>query len=295
MIPASATQRVHTMTKRLLAPLLLSLMLVACGGGETPATADAAPAPAAAPTEPAAPVADEPAVTGEPAVDATEAPAADASDASAAAEAEVPAPAPVPAPATQQGPALVPGTDYVEIPGGQPFAPLDGKVEVVEVFAYSCGHCAAFDPLVGAWKKRLPADVRFTMLPAVFSDQDNFPAAFFAADAVGVIDRVHTPLFNAMHIQRSLRPNASADEIIEVMAKNGADAGQLKATIGSFAVKAQIARTKQFIARSGVDATPTVIVNGKYRVRGRSLEDILRITDQLVAQERAATQAGGSL
>lgn len=285
------------MTKRLLAPLLLSLMLVACGGGETPATPDAAPAPAAAPAEPAAPVADEPAVTGEPAADGTAAPAADAPAPAADAATDPAAEAAVAAAAqaASNGPALEAGTDYVEIPGGQPFAPLNGQVEVVEVFAYSCGHCAAFDPLVGAWKKRLPSDVRFTMLPAVFSDKDNFPAAFFAAEAVGVLDRVHTPMFNAMHIQRSLRPDASPDAIIDVMAKNGADASQLKATIGSFAVKAQIARTKQFIARSGVDATPTVIVNGKYRVRGRTLEDILRITDQLIARERAATQAGGSL
>ena len=201
------------------------------------------------------------------------------------------------APAAQAapgGPAPVRGTDYVEIPGGQPFAPLDGQVEVVEVFAYSCGHCAAFDPLVNAWKQRLPADVRFTMLPGVFSDSDNFPKAFFAAEATGVLDRVHTPLFNALHTERRLRPNASTADIIAYMARHGADADQLKGTVDSFAVNAKIARTRQFIVRSGVDSTPTMIVNGKYRVRGRSLEDVLRITDQLVARERAAMQAGGT-
>ncbi|MGY1458616.1 MULTISPECIES: thiol:disulfide interchange protein DsbA/DsbL [unclassified Luteimonas] len=285
------------MTKRLLfVPLMLSLLLVACGGDSTPADA-AAPAPQ---TEATAPPADA-AIADEPAADGTATDAAQPAD--AAAEGEPAAAAQDPAAeaavaaasqAAQQGPALVPGTDYVEIPGGQPFAPLEGKVEVVEVFAYSCGHCAAFDPLVAAWKRRLPADVRFTMLPAVFYEQDNFPKAFFAAESVGVLDRVHTPLFNAMHIERSLRPNASADDIIAFMGKHGADAGQLRGTIDSFAVNAKIARTKQFIVRSGIDATPTVVVNGKYKVRGRSLDDILRITDQLVARERAAAQAGGS-
>ncbi|GGK15177.1 thiol:disulfide interchange protein DsbA/DsbL [Luteimonas terricola] len=287
------------MTQRLLfAPLMLSLLLVACGGETTPA--DTAPAPAPQ-TEAPAPAADA-AIADEPAADATATDAAQPTT-DAAAEGEPAAAAQDPAAeaavasaaqAAQQGPALVPGTDYVEIPGGQPFAPLEGKVEVVEVFAYSCGHCAAFDPLVNAWKRRLPADVRFTMLPAVFYEQDNFPKAYFAAESIGVIDSVHTPLFNAMHIERSLRPNASADDIIAFMGKHGADAGQLRGTIDSFAVNAQIARTKQFIIRSGIDATPTVVVNGKYKVRGRSLEDILRITDQLVARERAAAQAGGS-
>ena len=283
------------MTKRLLAPLLLSVLLVACGGNDTPATPDAAPAAATPATESAAPVAGEPAVTGEPAADATQAPATDATDAATAPDdSAAGAPANAPIPAATQGPPLVPGTDYVEIAGGQPFAPLEGKVEVVEVFAYSCGHCAAFDPLIGAWKKRLPADVRFTMLPAAFDERDNFPSAFFAAEATGVLDRVHTPLFNAMHIERSLRPNASTDDIIAVMAKNGGNADQLKSTAQSFAVKAQIARTRQFMQRTGVNATPTVIVNGKYRVNGRNYEDILRITDQLIARERAAQAGAGA-
>ena len=289
------------MTKRLLAPLLLCVLLVACGGTETPVATDAAPA-AATPTGPTAPAVDEPAVSGEPAMDASDDASTDATTGEAAEAAPTEATADpgaeaavaAAAQAAQQGPALVAGTDYIEIPGGQPFAPLEGKVEVVEVFAYSCGACAAFDPLVASWKRRLPSDVRFTLLPAVFHEQDNFPKAFFAAQANGVADRLHAQMFNALHIERALRPNASADDIIKYMAQHGADAGRLRGTIDSFAVNAQIARTKQFIIRSGIDATPTVVVNGKYRVRGRTFEDILRITDQLVARERAAAQAGGT-
>jgi thiol:disulfide interchange protein DsbA len=37
-----------------------------------------------------------------------------------------------------------------------------------------------------------------------------------------------------------------------------------------------------------VEGTPTVIVDGKYRVTGKNDEDVLRITNQLIAQERAA-------
>lgn len=284
------------MTKRLLiTTLLLSALLAACGG-EAPADQAATPDPAvaagtAAPADAGAMIADEPPMDPDAAAqDAT--PAGPATEGEGEAEAAA-ATAPAPAAPAPQGPALVRGVDYVEIPGGQPYAPLDGKIEVVEVFAYSCGHCAAFDPLVGAWKKRLPADVRFTMLPAVFYEQDNFPKAYFAAEALGVVDRVHSPLFNAMHIERSLRPNASAADIIAFMAKHGVDANQMRGTIDSFAVKANIARTKQFIVRSGIDSTPTMVVNGKYRVRGRSLEDVLRITDALVAQERAAAASTG--
>jgi thiol:disulfide interchange protein DsbA len=43
--------------------------------------------------------------------------------------------------------------------------------------------------------------------------------------------------------------------------------------------------------RSGIEGTPTIVVDGKWRVRGRTLADILRITDALVARERAARAA----
>ena len=53
-------------------------------------------------------------------------------------------------------------------PRRQAYAPLDGKVEVVEVFGYTCIHCAHFQPAVGAWQKKQPSYVRFTPLPAAF-------------------------------------------------------------------------------------------------------------------------------
>ncbi|MBJ7575252.1 thiol:disulfide interchange protein DsbA/DsbL [Luteimonas sp. MC1828] len=283
------------MNKLLFAPLLLTVLLAACSRDEAPA-ADTSAAPVA--TEAATPAA----IPDEPALD----PSAPATEAAGDAAAPAPADAPVAADpaadaavaaaaqAAQQGPGPVAGTDYIEIPGGQPFAPLAGKIEVVEVFAYSCGHCAAFDPLITAWKNKLPGDVRFNYLPAVFYDQDNFPKAFFAAEAIGALDKVHAKTFNAMHIERSLRPSASSDDIVKFMAKQGVDAAQLKGTMDSFAVNAKVGRAKQFAVRSGIDSTPTVVVNGKYRVRGRSLEDVLRITDQLIARERATMQAGGS-
>ena len=47
-------------------------------------------------------------------------------------------------------------------------------------------------------------------------------------------------------------------------------------------------RGMQFAQRSGVTGTPTLIVNGKYRVTGgSSWDDVLRIADHLIAMERA--------
>ncbi|CAN5587973.1 thiol:disulfide interchange protein DsbA/DsbL [soil metagenome] len=273
------------MNKRLLPALLLSVLLVACGGRE-------APAPAAADAVSAA----DDRTLAEPALDGVAAEPALAAGADAqAADDRVPgttaAPPPAgPTPASPGGP--VAGTDYFEITGGQPYAPLQGKVEVVEVFAYWCGACAQFEPLVSAWKARQPSDVRFTHVPAVFSPQDNYPRAFFAAESAGILQRTHGPMFSAIHIERSLRQNASIDDLAAFYGKHGADPGQIKSTMQSFAVEARLNQARQFAVRSGVAPTPTMVVNGKYRIRGRSLEDNLRIAEQLIARERA--QASGA-
>ena len=47
-------------------------------------------------------------------------------------------------------------------------------------------------------------------------------------------------------------------------------------------------RSKEFAVATGIEGTPTVVVNGKYRVTARGFEDTLRVTDYLVAKERAA-------
>ena len=184
----------------------------------------------------------------------------------------------------------VEGTDYVVIPDGKPFAPLNGKVEVVEVFGYTCIHCAHFQPQVDAWKKKQPAYVRFTPVPAAFGGfWLPYARAYYAAEKLGVLGKTHNAMFKALHEDGSLPiQNASAEEIATFYAGYGANAKTFAATMGSPDVEAKLARSKQFAIASGVEGTPTVIVNGKYRVTGRSLDDVLRTTDYLVARERTA-------
>ena len=261
--------------RHVLFPLFASVLLAACGQ-----QSDSAATPAAAPEAPAQTAPAAPSAATAPAATDAAAPAADAP-----AEAATPNTNPVVAP---QGPAPVAGTDYIEIPNGQRFSSGD-RIEVAEVFAYWCGHCAAFEPLVNAWKARLPADVNFVTVPVVFDPNDNFPRAFYAAEAMGTLAKTHDATFKAIHIDRKLRPNADAASIAAFYAGLGVDQARFTSTMQSFAVNANLGRARQFVTRNGVEATPTIIVNGKYRVMAsRSLEDLTRITDHLVAMERAA-------
>ena len=273
------------MNVRLTSLLLALLTLAACS--QQQASEAAAPAtPAAATTTPA------PAETAAPTPAATAAaPAAAASPA----EAETPNNNPIVPP---RGPAPVAGTDYEVIAGGQPYQPLDGKIEVVEVFGYVCPACASFHPVVSDWEKKLPADVHFTYVPAPFGPEWNpYAKSYYVAESMGLVGRTHDALINAIHVTQAMPGEGDTPDeqkIASFYAGYGADAAQFLAAMNSFAVASKINRGKQFMMRSGVSSTPTLVVNGKYRITGgRGWEDKVRIADHLIAMERAATTTGG--
>ncbi|MEI2796235.1 thiol:disulfide interchange protein DsbA/DsbL [Pseudoxanthomonas sp. F11] len=266
--------------------LMLSLLLpvlAACGPKPSTDTTPTGDAPAAtAPADTAAPPpADAPAAPGDAATPSTDT----APDTATAANTN-----PVLPP---EGPAPVAGRDYEEIAGGQPYAPLNGQVEVVEVFGYVCPACGAFAPRMAAWKARLPADVRVSYVPVAFGKAwEPYAKAFYAAEAKGLVDKTHDAVFNAIHLQRTLpgegKPPADPAQLAKFYAGYGADPQEFVALMNSFATNAKMGRGMQFAQRSGVTGTPTLIVNGKYRVTGgSSWDDVLRITDHLIAMERA--------
>lgn len=184
--------------------------------------------------------------------------------------------------------APVAGEDYLPIEGGQPYQPLAGKIEVVEVFGYWCRHCAEFQSLVDAWQRKLPADVRLTYVPAVFGADDAYARGYFAAVAAGALDRTHAAMFRAIHDDKLLAMNATVDEIAWFYGEHGLAPATIKRAMTSPATDASLQRARAFALRSGVTGTPTLIVNGRYRVQGRTHEDTLRIASQLIAQLRAA-------
>ncbi|MDQ3206826.1 MAG: thiol:disulfide interchange protein DsbA/DsbL [Pseudomonadota bacterium] len=188
------------------------------------------------------------------------------------------------------GPAPVEGADYTTIEGGRPFEPSPGQVEVVEVFGYVCPHCAAFEPLLQAWKERLPPDVRVVSIPAAFGGPwVPYARAYRAAEILGVADRSHRAMFRALHEEGRLpmsRP--MPEEIAAFYADHGVQPQEFIRTMASPEVDSQIARGNAFLQRSDVQGTPALVVDGRYLVRGRSFEDRLRIADHLIERQRAA-------
>lgn len=187
---------------------------------------------------------------------------------------------------------LVEGQDYERIANPAPFAPLAGKVEVTEVFGYTCGHCASFEQVLQPWLAKAPAHVRFTAVPAVFGGHwDAYARAYYAAEQLDVAKRGHGAMFNALHKTGSLpMQNVSPQELASFYAGHGADQQRYLDALRSEAVNTKMKAARDYAMRTGVRGTPTLIVNGKYMVKGQSFQDMLRITDALIAQEHAAAK-----
>jgi len=280
------------MSRRLTLALLFLLPLAACGRSEAPATGSAdvaAPATVAAAEAPAAPATTTvaSATSAAPAAAATSE-VATAATATVATAASPDVPAPV-APAVDDPNAPRLGIDYFVLPTPQPTYG-QGKIEVAEVFSYACIHCAQFQPSVDIWLKKLPSDVRYEYVPAVFQEVwENFARAYFAAKILGVQERTHDAVFKAVHIDHAVK-EPTPEGIADWYATQGVDRTKFLDTMNSFGVTAMVNRAKQFALRTGVNGTPTIIVAGKYRVEvnsERGFAGMLATVDYLLARERS--------
>ena len=187
----------------------------------------------------------------------------------------------------------VEGEDYVLIDGGQPYAPLAGKVEVAEVFGYTCPHCAHFEPTLEAWTAKQPAYVRVTPVPAAFGGfWDAFARAYFAADTLGVAKRSHRAMFDAIHEKHTVpTQNVAPEELAAFYVAYGVPQQRFIDTLKSAAVEDKVKAAREFATRAKIPGTPALVVNGRYLITARVYTDMLRVADYLIAREHAAPAA----
>ena len=195
------------------------------------------------------------------------------------------------APASTPGAAEA-GKNYFIIDPPQPTASGD-KIEVLEVFNYACVHCAHFQPYADEIKAKLPASAQFSYMPAIFNEQwEAYARAFYSAQALGVQEKTHQAVFDAVH--RDKRAMRSFDDIAAFYAEQGVDTAKFKAASTSFEVESKLTRSRDMVPKFGVDGTPTLIVNGKYRMTGASAggyPQLVALVDTLVKKEQHAKSA----
>ncbi len=187
------------------------------------------------------------------------------------------------------------GTTYELAPKPGTWLPEKGKIEVVEYFSYTCGHCAQFQPMIDTWKKSMPKDVVFHYVPNAYDIEFPYSRAYFAAEALGGLPKVHNDLFVAIHEDGRLpRNNATIDELGTYFGQRGLNAAKAATLMRSADVTAKMKRANQFVIDKRLQGTPVLVVAGKYVIKGETYEEYLKHLNAVIAMERAQRRAAAS-
>jgi thiol:disulfide interchange protein DsbA len=203
----------------------------------------------------------------------------------------------------QAAPAWTEGQNYFLVTPARPTSVGPGKVEVTEVFSYGCPACNAFLPTMAKLKQALPPNAVLTYLHAAFQPSEDWPMfqlAFITAQALGIAEQNHLAMFNAVWTtgelgiyERSTPRIKDHLPTIEDAARfysrnSGVPVDKFLATSKSFSVDAKVRSTEEAIAAYRIDRTPTIIVNGKYRLFVQSAggeDQLVELVKWLVAKE----------
>lgn len=164
------------------------------------------------------------------------------------------------------------------------------KIEVVELYWYGCPHCYAMDPLLNAWVKKLPQDVYFKRIPGIPNPAwVPMAKAFYAMEALGITEKLHSQLFDAIHKQRVLRPDDEKGTIDWITSKSGLDRKKVEEAFSSFSTNTKLNRAVQVFRASGATGVPSLIIDGKYltsSTMANGNESALKVADYLIEKAR---------
>ena len=174
----------------------------------------------------------------------------------------------------------------------QPTASGD-KIEVIEFFWYGCPHCFALEPYMEKWLASKPDDVVFRRIPAILGNNwVHYARVYYAAEKLGVVDKINHPLFDAIHDQRI--PLNDATQLGDFLTKQGVDKDKFFTAYSSEEIGNKIKNAYVLGQDYGLTGVPTIIINGKYRTSASeagSNEKLIQLMDELIQKERAPASA----
>jgi thiol:disulfide interchange protein DsbA len=178
-----------------------------------------------------------------------------------------------------------------------------GKVEVTEVFSYACPACNQFQSYMRKLKQNIAPNAVIDYIPASFNTAEDWPMfqlAYVTAQSLGVAEQTHDAMFDAVWTTGELSINDASTGGLKARMPTIEDAARfyekragvpmLKflSTSKSFPIDTQIRKDEGLIKAYGVDRTPTLVVNGKYRVVAQSAggpDQVIELINWLVAKE----------
>ena len=158
---------------------------------------------------------------------------------------------------------------------------------MAEFLWYGCLYCYRMDAYIDEWRKRLPDEVNFVHMPAVWdATMETHARLFLALEALGELDAAHKDIFRAIHTeQRLLLTLRDQERFVE---RYGVAAEDYRNAYRSFGVETNLRRIRDLMRRYRILAVPALVVNGKYVVRSgqnSSMPELLEIVDELIQRE----------
>ena len=203
----------------------------------------------------------------------------------------------------------VAGKHYSVIPQAQRTNVAPGKVEVMEVFSYGCPACNSFRPTMKKLQASLPANAQLVYLPASWQAAEAWPMfqrAYLTAQSMGVAEKAHDAMFEAIWTTGELGISDPQTRRLKTKLPTIDDAAKFYQRVAgvkaadfvnaskSFGVDLKMRKADSQITAMQVTGTPTLVVNGKYRLNNENLktaDEVIELVRFLVARETAPAPA----
>jgi len=187
---------------------------------------------------------------------------------------------------------LTEGVNYKVLSPVVPPSTPPGRVEVVEVFWYACGHCYLLEPKLETWERSgKPAYVQLVRQPATWNELLKTHArVFYTAELLGKLPQLHADVFREINLKGNRLDTPQAVEAYFV--SRGVPKADFQRAYSSFAVESKLRRADDLNRRYRITGTPTVIVNGKYVTdvgMAGSEEKLFEVINALAARDRPKT------
>ena len=164
------------------------------------------------------------------------------------------------------------------------------KIEVMEIFWYGCPHCHHMEIPLNAWVKKLPGDVYFKRVPGLPNPSwAPMAKAYYAMETLGVLEKLHTPLFDAIQKQKTLNPTDEKAAIDWVTKQSGLDRIKVEGAFKSFTTNTSLNRAALIFRNSGATGVPSLIIDGKYITSGTMAggnEQAIKVADYIIENVR---------
>lgn len=188
---------------------------------------------------------------------------------------------------------------YITLREPQPTS-SGSRIEVIEFFSYMCPRSNELDPAIEQWTKNQAANLDFKRVPlGLMPYWIPSQKMYYALDAIGKLEMLHSKIFAAVHVERTLL--TSDDAVIEFTAKNGVNNQRFLSAYNSQNVQVRLAAAKRLEQSYKIEQCPMIAIGGRYMTSpamaaktisgtiaaGAVQDATIKILDELITKAKA--------